>query len=295
MKDIKKWLLLLKGFWKEMNKFENLQELKEKINLNVKGLENYLQDGSPSIIFANHSCLMDVFYLGASIPEPHAMVVSTRLTYKRDGDRKTIIDKYLYTLPCEPPGGAGAKYFELSLGPAIEILKSGITLSIFPEGIFNDRNTLSRARTGAARILYGVRDIGIKPKFIPAAIKVQSNDPDLGRYTINPEDKIDVNFLEPVEYEEYYDYYKKHQDFKSKNFALHKVSDVGMQKIADCLGIPYSKDYRFCIPKNEVMYEDGSTLPIITALQDENIERARKEINTQTQQLIKSLRRNYKF
>ena len=48
-------------------RIEELKRLKEKINIEVKNSDNIPKD-RPSIIIANHSCLMDIFYLTASSP-----------------------------------------------------------------------------------------------------------------------------------------------------------------------------------------------------------------------------------
>ena len=56
--------------------------LKEKLNFIVEGLENYPKDNRPIYYIANHSCLMDIFYLSMAVPDNQIMVVSNRIVYK---------------------------------------------------------------------------------------------------------------------------------------------------------------------------------------------------------------------
>ena len=49
-----------------MNKLENLKELRNKVNLIVKNVDNYPKD-EINVVVANHNCLMDIFYLKKTI------------------------------------------------------------------------------------------------------------------------------------------------------------------------------------------------------------------------------------
>lgn len=80
-------------------KYQRLQELREKLNFIVEGLENYPRDDRPIYFIANHSCLMDIFYLSMAVPNNQVMVVSNRIVYKPIKEKQEIVNKYLYTLP----------------------------------------------------------------------------------------------------------------------------------------------------------------------------------------------------
>lgn len=71
-------------------KYQKLQELKEKLNFIVEGLENYPKDNRPIYYIANHSCLMDIFYLSMAVPDNQIMVVSNRIVLSQLKKNKTL-------------------------------------------------------------------------------------------------------------------------------------------------------------------------------------------------------------
>jgi prepilin-type processing-associated H-X9-DG protein len=87
-----------------MNKREELNKLKSQINLSIRGLENYPKN-ELNVLVSNHNCLMDIFYVPMSLPEEIVSLISARLTYKEESNRKSIIERYLYAMPIEAHGG----------------------------------------------------------------------------------------------------------------------------------------------------------------------------------------------
>lgn len=269
-------------------KYQKLQELKEKLNFIVEGLENYPKDNRPIYYIANHSCLMDIFYLSMAVPDNQIMVVSNRIVYKPIKEKQDTINNYLYTLPLEPTGKV---YADISINAASEILASGVNLSIFPEGVYNDRTAITRGRTGMARILFETCRKGIMPYLVPIAIDVDTKDPTLDRYTICEDDNVEVKILEPVDYEYLIRGYFKSDSIKEKNAILHEVTDECMQNIAEALSVPFTGEYKPAIPKDNIMFQDGTTIALEEAGLEKNIDRFKTEINTRTEKLIRVLRK----
>lgn len=269
-------------------KYEELEKLRESLNITIEGLENYPIDDRPIYLIANHSCLMDIFYLGIASLKDSVMIVSNRVAYKNTLDRKQVVDKYLYTLPLEP---AHKSYSDITLSAAVKILCQGINLSIFPEGVYNDKKAITRGRTGAARILFETCKQGVMPHLIPVAIDAKTKDPNLNRYKVCEDDEIEVKILESIDYNYLLDEYLKCDNLNEKNIILHEVTDIGMKNIADALDVPFIKEYKEAIPKDNIMFEDGTTISLDDANLYKNINRFKNEIDTKTKKLIKVLKK----
>jgi len=105
-----------------------LIQLKEMLNLEIEGRENFPTD-APSVVIANHNCLKDIFYVPAALPNNSVSLISSRLVYKNIKERKKAIHDLLYPMPIEAHGGGG--YAEICLKYAAKLLRNGCTLSIF--------------------------------------------------------------------------------------------------------------------------------------------------------------------
>jgi len=269
-------------------KYKRLQELKEQLNFIVEGLENYPEGNRPIFFIANHSSLMDIFYLSAAVPTNQVMIVSSRIVYKPIINKQQTVNKYLYTLPLEL---ASREYANITIEAASKILANGINMSIFPEGVYNDRKAITRGRTGMARILFETCRKGVIPYLVPVAIDVETTDPSLDRYIVNSNDFVEAKILEPINYEYLIQDYLKCDNFQEKNAMLHEVTDIGMQNIADALGVPFICKYKVAIPKTNIMYQDGRTISLEEADASENIKRFQDEIENRTENLIRVLKK----
>lgn len=271
-----------------MSKFTELQKLRDEINIEVEGVERYPTD-APSIVIANHSCLMDIFYLAMALPEEIISVLSSRVLYKKIEKRQELIDKYLYGFPFDTSGMRS--YSDISLKASVDFLKEGITIGAFPEGLLNGSKMVSRGRTGMARILFQARELGIKPYLVPVAIDVNTTDTNLDRYIPNTEDQIHVRILPPVDYEAPFMEFCNCDNYQQRNNLLHSVIDNGMETIASSLGFPYVNSYLPLVPKDNIMYADGSVLPIDVAALPENIKCYKDGIDNRACELIRSLKK----
>lgn len=269
-------------------KYKELQKLRESLNITINGIENYPVDDRPIYLVANHSSFMDIFYLSLASLDSTVMILSNRVAYKNTLDRKQVVNKYLYTLPIEL---ALKSYSDITLDAAVKILCNGINMSIFPEGVYNNKKTITRGRTGAARILFETCKHGVMPYLIPVAIDAKTDDPNLGRYKACEDDEIEIKILEPINYNYILKEYLKCDNYNESNLLLHEVTDIGMRNIADALGIPFTGKYKEAVPKDNVMFEDGTTISLDEANTNQNIDRFKKEIDMKTKNLIKALKK----
>lgn len=268
-----------------MNKLEELKKLMEQVNLVVKNSDNYIQD-EVNVLVSNHNCLMDIFYLPMILPEEIVSLISARLVYKNEDDRKSIIDKYLYAMPIEAHGGS--VYANMCLKQATKFLINGKSVAIFPEGAYVYERKIFRGRTGASRLVYNARNNGQQVNLVPVSIYVSRND-DLDNYN-KIGDNVEITILPPIDYEEAYYNYRYTQNKEEMNMFLHQPIDTAMQCIADNLGIPYENNYIELKAKGNVMFSDGSVVDVATALNDEYVSRYNKELNGRVLKLLKSMR-----
>ena len=266
-------------------KLEELKALRDILNIKVEGMENY--PSGPSMVVANHNCLMDIFYLPAAILEPTVSVISPRLIYKPILERQSMVNRYLYAMPVEAHGGL--VYSNMCLQQASSLLASGVSLNMFPEGAYVEQNNyVYRGRTGAARILFQSREHGVQPYLVPVAIDIRSEHLDLDSYAPS-NDAISITILEPIDYEQEFEQYEIAQSVEDKNKILHQLMDKSLSNIAQILGKTYSSEYIPLFPKRNVMFNDGSVVDLNEAQRVYYISLYQKQLHERANEIKKQL------
>ena len=239
-----------------MSKLDELKKLREEININILGKENYPKD-APSVIVTNHNRLMDIFYVPTAIDEEMVSLVSARLIYKQDKDRLEMVNKYLNAFPIEAHGGKN--YSDMCLNYASNILLEGVSVGIFPEGAYlPGKDIVYRGRTGGVRILFNSLEHYKYAYLLPISIDVESKN-DLDSYTPDVEDQVKIQILEPIDPLIYYRDYKTSYE-KDKNKVLHELTNIAMNNIANSLDRRYLDEYIELYPKGNVIFKDGSKI-----------------------------------
>lgn len=268
-----------------MNKLEELRKLRKQVNLIVKNLDNYPKN-EVNVLVSNHNCLMDIFYLPMVLPEEIVSLISARLIYKNENDRKDIVNKYLYAFPIEAHGGS--MYTNICLEQATKFLENGKSVNIFPEGAYISDKKISRGHTGSSRILYNARNKGKQVNLVPVSIYVSRND-DLDNYnTVG--DNVEITILPFIDYEEAYYNYRHAQNKEEMNTFLHQPIDIAMKCIANSLDIPYDDNYIELRAKGNVMFADGSVVDVNIAQKDQFVSRYNEELNDRALSLLKSMK-----
>lgn len=267
------------------SKLEALKKLRENINLRVNGIDNIPTD-EPVLVVANHNCLMDIFYLPASLNVDIVSVISPRLIYKKNEDRQEKITTYLNAMPIEAHGGK--KYADMCLEQASKLLCEGLNIGIFPEGAYiDDLATVYRGRTGASRILYSCKDKNVTPYLIPVAIDIKSENLDLDNYYPN-DDEVTVSILKPINYEDDYYNYINNDSLSLKNQFLHLPIDRSLKSIASTLNRQYSESYIELYKKNNVIFCDGKVVPTEDAQSEYYYEKYTNELEDRAKIFIKN-------
>ena len=270
-----------------MGKLDILKSIRDEINISIEGSEN-INYNTPNLFVSNHNCLMDIFYLPMSIDVPIVDMISARLIYKKVYDRQKMVNDYLYSMPIEAHGGK--IYSDVCLESGVNLLNSGISIGIFPEGAYLNGNNIYRGRTGASRILFGAIEKGIKVNLVPVGINISGNY-DLDSYDFDDR-TVNIEILPNINCDNWYDMFKESNTFFDKNNALHGPIDTCMKKIADALGRPYVNDYIELYPKGNVIFSNGDTVLTDLAQSEEFINEYEIELNTRMKTMKKEILKN---
>ena len=201
--------------------------LKSLYRIRVEGLENVPQKGA-AILAANHVSFLDSFFI--------PLVVKWRkVTYLAKADyfrtwKTSWFFKSAGQISCERGGGDKSQQ---SLEIALDVVKSGNLLGIYPEGTRSPDGFLYRGRTGVARLALAagvpVIPVGLvgTEKVMPKAAKI----PRLwGRV------KVTVRFGKPLDFSRY-------AGQEKDRFVLRSVTDEIMFEIMQLSGQEYRDEY----------------------------------------------------
>lgn len=272
------------------SKIEKLKDLREKLNIEVEGIDNYPKN-EKVLMIANHQCLMDIFYIPVATLTTQINAVSSRLTFKQIPERKKLINTYLNAMPIE--AGGGRIYANICLDHIVDLFAQGSwALNIFPEGCYlPGKNAVYRGKTGAARILFKTRDKNINVHLLPIAI--QHNGPILDTDSYKLEEYFDhpvkVKILEPINYDEAYYKYKHSITRQEVNQSMHEVLDQGLSQIAYSIEQPYFNNYMDVFEKTNVIFADGTYLEKEEAYNLKNLKIYQKDLYDREKQLIKEM------
>ena len=201
--------------------------LKLVYRIRIEGLENLPKKG-PAIIAANHLSFLDSFFTPLAVPR-------RKVTYLAKADyfkswKTSWFFKMVGQIPCERAGG---KKSEQSLGIALEVLKDGNLLGIYPEGTRSPDGYLYRGRTGVARLALASQSPVI-PCGLLGTDEVMPKEAKLPRLTGRV--KVVVRFGKPLDFSRY-------EGKERDRFALRSVTDELMYEIMQLSGQEYRDEY----------------------------------------------------
>lgn len=268
-----------------MSKLDELRKLREKININVEGLDNIKKD-STNLFVANYNLLKDIFYLPMAVDMDVVQMISPILLYKNEETRKEVVNRYLNGLPIEAHGGKN--YIDICLSSGVEILKNNISLAIFPEGAYISEDEIHKGRTGAIRMLFSSLDEDSSINLIPVAIDTKKAN--LDDYSFN-HDEVTVKILEPIDYQDNFEKFSSTSDFNLKCKCLHEVMDEAMKNISKAINKRYVDSYISLRSKNNVMFSNGVVLPVDIAQNGYYLDLYKKETEKKVKKYVKAIKK----
>jgi 1-acyl-sn-glycerol-3-phosphate acyltransferase len=201
--------------------------LKALYRIRVEGLENVPKRG-PAILAANHLSFLDSFFI--------PLVVKRRkVTYLAKADYfKTWKTSWFFKsagqISCERGGGDKSQQ---SLEIALDVLKEGKLLGIYPEGTRSPDGYLYRGRTGVARLALAA-GVPVIPVGLVGTEKVMPKNKKLPRLWGRVE--VKVRFGEPIDISRY-------AGQEKDRFVLRSLTDEIVFEIMQLSGQQYKDEY----------------------------------------------------
>jgi 1-acyl-sn-glycerol-3-phosphate acyltransferase len=131
----------------------------------VRGAEHIPAEG-PAVLVCNHVSFIDAVLLMAASPRPIRFIMDHRIF-------RVPVLGWLFRLakaiPIAPQKEDPAAY-EDAFAQAVQVLREGDLLAIFPEGAITRDGTLQPFKGGVMKILEAARSEGIDPPVIPMAL-----------------------------------------------------------------------------------------------------------------------------
>lgn len=195
--------------------------------IRVEGLENVPKKG-PAIIAANHLSFLDSFFI--------PLVIKRRkMTYLAKADyfkswKTSWFFKSVGQISCEREGGSKSQQ---SLEIALDVLKDGHLLGIYPEGTRSPDGYLYRGRTGVARLALA-SGAPVIPCGLVGTEEVMPKNEKLPRLWGRV--KVTVKFGKPLDFARFAG---QEQD----RFALRSVTDEIVYEIMQLSGQQYRDEY----------------------------------------------------
>ena len=195
--------------------------------IKVEGLENVPKKGA-AIIAANHVSFLDSFFI--------PLVIKRRkMTYLAKADyfkswKTSWFFKSVGQISCEREGGSKSQQ---SLEIALDVLKEGHLLGIYPEGTRSPDGYLYRGRTGVARLALA-SGAAVIPCGLVGTEEVMPKNAKLPRLWGRV--KVTVKFGKPLDFSRFAG---QEQD----RFALRSVTDEIVYEIMQLSGQQYRDEY----------------------------------------------------
>jgi 1-acyl-sn-glycerol-3-phosphate acyltransferase len=201
--------------------------LKALYRIRVEGLENVPKKG-PAILAANHLSFLDSFFI--------PLVVKRRkVTYLAKADyfkswKTSWFFKSCGQISCERGGGDKSQQ---SLEIALDVLKEGKLLGIYPEGTRSPDGYLYRGRTGVARLALAA-GVPVIPVGLVGTEEVMPKSAKIPRLWGRV--KVVVRIGEPLDFSRY-------EGKEKDRFVLRSVTDEIVYEIMQLSGQEYRDEY----------------------------------------------------
>ena len=201
--------------------------LRALYRIRSEGLENIPKDG-PAIIAANHVSFLDSFFI--------PLVIKRRkVTYLAKADyfkswKTSWFFKGVGQISCEREGGSKSQQ---SLEIALDVLKEGNLLGIYPVGTRSPDGVLHRGRTGVARLAIHA-GVPVIPCGLIGTEDVMPKNAKMPR--VGKRLKVRVRFGKPLDFSRY-------AGQERDRFALRSATDEIMYEIMQLSGQEYRDEY----------------------------------------------------
>ena len=199
--------------------------LRGAFTLEVEGVERVPASGAV-ILASNHQAFCDSLFIPAVVPRQITFVAKAEYFEKR---RTAWFFRAVGQIPMHRGGGEKS---ERSLDEALDLLRRGGALGIYPEGTRSPDERLHRGRTGVARLAIAAR-CPIVPVGVIGTREVQP----IGARMMRPFKRVGVRFGEPL------DFAARYADRLEDPLVLRQITDELMWEIRELTGQAYVDRY----------------------------------------------------
>jgi 1-acyl-sn-glycerol-3-phosphate acyltransferase len=199
--------------------------LRAAFTLDVEGLEHVPATGGV-ILASNHQAFCDSLFIPGVVGRPVTFVAKAEYFEQR---RTAWFFRAVGQIPMHRGGGEKS---ERSLDEALNLLKSGGALGIYPEGTRSPDERLHRGRTGVARLALAAR-CPVVPVGVVGTREVQP----IGSRMMRPFKRVGVKFGEPL------DFTARYADRLDDPLVLRQMTDELMYEIRELTGQDYVDRY----------------------------------------------------
>ncbi len=119
-----------------------------KMDVQVLGRENLPKEGQTVVFTSNHQSFLDIPVMFASLDKPHALMA------RKEIGKVPLLRGWMEQLRCILIERDDARAAMDALKEGEELLKSGHSLTIFPEGTRSKMGEVAEFKAGAIRIAY---------------------------------------------------------------------------------------------------------------------------------------------
>jgi len=181
-----------------------------RLKIDVTGLSNVPKDG-PLVIYANHKSYTDAFALLEVIKRP------ITLTPKKSVMKLPVVGKWLKSYDVFPINRSNARETAKDLEKAIETVKGGHAILIFPEGSIKNRedSKIETMKPGAFKL-------AVKSEASILMVKYEGNDLVRKRAYKLKRSHRRLTILEPLHFEMYKDFTTQ----EIANYVMDKMNSI---------------------------------------------------------------------
>ncbi len=191
----------------------------------VTGAENIPATGAV-IIASNHQAFCDSLFIPLAVPRKVTFVA--KADYFKSWKTRWFF-RALGQIPMERGGGKASMH---SLHEAVELLKGGGVLGIYPEGTRPPDDRLHRGRTGVARLIVDARC-----PVVPVGVRGTRAVQPTGKKMLRPFKTIEIRFGKPI------DFCARYGDRLGDRLVLRQITDELMFEISELSGQTYVDRY----------------------------------------------------
>ena len=201
----------------------------------VEGLENIPSEGA-AILASNHLSFSDSIFLAVAVPQKITFLAKAEY-FNSPGIRGKLTAAFFKGAGQVPVIRSGGSAGMSAINTAVDLLRSGHLVGIYPEGTRSPDGRLYRGKTGVARMA-----LEAQVPVIPIAMFNTDKVQPIGRVRPNLNVNVGMRIGKPLDFSRYY-------GMEEDRFVLRSLTDEITYKIMELSEQEYVDKYAPRIPR----------------------------------------------